>query len=124
MWVEISDCELIDKSVIIVQAEFTGTTTIKLSKDIQPIAPGVLQIKRLFKGNNMLDIVLIEQPNPTDPRSSSDIFFTKGQKGIWFLTEGKRSNSGIYSANDYQRYWPEDKIQKLNNLLSNCPSQD
>ncbi len=124
MWVEISDCKLIDQSVIIVEAEFTGTTRIKLSKNTQSIEPGILQIKQVFKGNNMLDNVLVEQPMPKDPRSSIDIFFTRGQKGIWFLTKGKTSNSGIYSANDYQRYWPEDKLQKLNNLLSNCPDQD
>ena len=124
MWVKLSDCDLIDKSVVIVLAEFTGSTRIKLSKNTQPIELGVLQISQVFKGDNRLDTVLIEQPNPSAPRSSDDIFFTKGQKGIWFLTEGKNTISGIYSANGYQRYWPENKIQNLNKLLGDCSNPD
>ena len=120
MWVKMIDCELIDKSVIIVQAEFLGTESMKLSSGALPVSYGILNVNRVFKGDKHILLVQVQQPNPLKPISSSDIHFTKGQKGIWFLSAEKALVKGVYYANDPQRFWVEGEVDKLNKLLDRC----
>lgn len=119
MWVRMTDCELINKSVLIVEAEFKGKTVIQLPMSLLTAEPGVLAVSNYIKGYSKKADLLIDQPKP--PISSSDIFFNKGQKGIWFLTEGKNTNVGIYYANHPQRFRPLEDIKSIHNLINSCP---
>ncbi len=123
MWVKMDDCELIDKSALIVEAEFLETENLKQPANKRPIHFGILQISNVYKGSKKLATAKLAQPNPSRPISSVDIFYTRGQRGIWFLTTGKNTFDGIYYANTPQRYWPLEKKPFLTRLLENCVSR-
>jgi len=115
-----TECELINQSILIVQAEFIGTTELHLSDNNMVINPGVLRITERYKGDNTPNVILVDQPKVSGLVSSSDLFFKQGQTGIWFLTKGVHSASDIYYANNPQRFWQENKSSELKKLLTTC----
>jgi len=121
MWVKMSDCELINNSVLIVQAEFAGKARVQLSNNLTPAEPGILKVSKVFKGKVELADILIDQPKSSSGViSSSDIIYKKGQKGVWFLAEGKDTDSGIYYANNPQRFWAIQKSRSVPDLINSC----
>jgi len=111
MWVKISDCELINKSAIIVQAELVS---------VDSKSYGTLNITDVLKGNRTLGSVLLEQPSSLEPISSTDIIFSIGQKGIWFLNDRKGGEKDIYYIDSPQRYWEDSRIDQLRGFLKHC----
>ena len=118
MWAKMTDQELIGNSSLIVSAKLIGITEITPSKNGHPLRLGVLQITRTFKGDKDLSVVFIKLPKPSNPISSTDIFYSKGDKGIWFLRRDRHGMSGIYYADNPQRLWTEDRTERLILLLS------
>ena len=119
MWAKMSDCELINNSVLIVQAEFVGKAKVQLSNYLTPTEAGVLKVSKVFKGKVELADILIDQPKSSSGViSSSDIIYKKGQKGVWFLAEGKDTDSGIYYANNPQLFWEIQKSKSFPDLIN------
>lgn len=124
MWTALSDCELVDSSELIVNAEFVNTlgsdelTRLNFKTDIKGL--GILRIHKTYKGTVELTNIYVSQPSASAPISSSDIFFNKGQTGIWFLTKKKGSSDLIYYANHPQRYWPNNTEKDIEAVLNFC----
>ena len=121
MFAPYSDRELIEKSDLIVQAEFLGQTEVQLGGQAGSVCLGVLAVREAFKGNLQEKVVLIAVPSPTKPVSGSDISFRPGQAGLWLLAARPGGPAGIYVADHPQRFVPagsgQAKIDALRALL-------
>lgn len=109
MWAGIPDTQLV-KSPLIVKARYIGTTTLTLNK--KQLQLGVLKVTETLKGNKQ-DVVLIRLriSSANSPRSSNEISFQLGQKGMWFL-ERDNQRKGVYEIKHPQRFIPEQQFKK------------
>ena len=109
MWAGLSDTQLVKSSNLIIKAKYEGLTNLTLNKE--QLQLGVLKVIDTLKGNKQ-EIVLIRLriPPANFPRSSNEISFQMGQKGMWFL---KRDNQleGIYEIKHPQRFIPEQQFK-------------
>ncbi len=104
MWARLTDAELIAKSDVIVMAELIGQTRVTLPPAQAPVSLGVLQVEEVLKGDPHRSLLLLVLPSPKGPQSSSDIFYRKGQRGLWFLRPRKAGAVGLYLADHPQRF--------------------
>ena len=103
MWAKQTDAELIEQSDIIVTAELIGHTQVTINHVI--IGMGALKVAETLKGDKEQTVILLKLPLIETPHSSTDIFYKKGQSGLWFLRELKREGfEGIYLANHPQSF--------------------
>lgn len=122
MWVKLSDSELIEKSDVIITAELIGQTQVDINR--VKLVIGVLKVEEVLKGDKNQAVTLLALPSTEGPRSSTDILYKDGQKGLWFLREQKtESGTGIYLADHPQRFLSiehsGDKIKALREMLNN-----
>jgi hypothetical protein len=120
MWVKLSDTELVEKSDVIITAELTGQTQVDINQ--AKFVVGVLKVEEVLKGDKGQTVILLALPSAEGPRSSTDIFYKDGQKGLWFLREQKaESGTGIYLADQPQRFVSEKhavaQIEIIRNIL-------
>jgi hypothetical protein len=119
-----SDADLVDRSEVIVVAELIGHTQLTLAPSRAVTTYGVLQVREALKGavpaSNAL--LLLEQPTPGGPISSSDIRYRVGQSGLWFLRVRTPGDVGPYLADHPQRFVPTtDKSFETLKALSKAP---
>ena len=120
MWVKLSDTELVEKSEVIITAELIGQTQVDINQ--AKFVVGVLKVEEVLKGDKDLAVILLALPSAESPRSSTDIFYKDGQKGLWLLRERKvKGESGIYLADHPQRFVSEKhavaQIELIRNIL-------
>ena len=106
MFAPYTDRELIEKSALIVQAEYLGQTEVQLGGQTASVCLGVLAVREVCKGNPQEKVVLIAVPTPGKPVSGSDIFYRPGQDGLWFLAARPGGPAGIHVADHPQRFIP------------------
>ena len=111
MWVRLSDAELIEQSDIIVGAELIGHTQLRLAPDRPKLTLGVLRVDDVLKGDAGITVALLVLPSPDAPRSSTDLLYRKGQKGLWFLRVRDQKDAGLYLADHPQRFVPVEQAQ-------------
>jgi len=121
LWIKMDDCELINKSPIIVKAEFREGNLTELGDAPAHVGMGTLIVEHIYKGDIKLRTILIKQPKPNGPRKSTDITFEQGQSGIWYLAQSPYG-SHIYSAGQPQRYktWSSEEESKLRSQFCRC----
>ena len=112
MWVELPEKELLDSSQLIVSATLQDNMTLTA----QNSSLGVLRIIRVYHGLANSEQVYIKLPSRGFPISSSDLVYTAGQKGIWFLQETEL-DSGIFYLDHPQRLWSIEREAILLDLL-------
>lgn len=121
MWVKLTDTELIARSDVIVIGELIGQTRMKRSSDGETLWLGILEIGEVLKGDPSQTMLLLVLPSPEGPRSSSDIFYRKGQRGLWFLHTRRPGEIGLYLADHPQRFLPApdatDRIKAIRKIL-------
>lgn len=121
MWAKLSTTELIEKSDLIVTAELVDQKQITTNQ--ARLVVGLLEVKEVLKGDKSQTVVLLALPSPEGPLSSTDIFYKKGQAGLWFLRKGTTHEEGvIYLADHPQRFLPAenaaDQIEAIRKILS------
>lgn len=101
-WATITPEQLQQQSDLIVVGEMIGETTLQDSENKTPVRLGVIQVSETLKGNPT-EIVLLKMPayGPGIVRSSTDVNFTKGQRGLWYLQAGEH---GYYFASRPDRF--------------------
>ncbi len=122
MWVKLSDAELIEQSNVIVTAEMIGHAT-KMIDGVKFVV-GTLKVEEVLKGDKDKTVMLLALPSTEGPHKSDDIFYKKGQKGLWFLRERKtEGEAGIYLADHPQRFLSiehaDDQIKAIREILKN-----
>jgi len=123
---KLSDTELIEQSDLIIAAELLGQTQVMINQ--VKLVLGVLKVEEVLKGDKNQTVLLLALPSPEGPRKSDDIFYKKGQKGLWFLHERKaKGEAGIYLADGPQRFLPmkqaADRIKAIRKIMKNKPDK-
>ena len=106
MWVQLSDDELIQRSDLVVLGAWVGQTEVSLSAAAGSLALGVIAITEVLKGPPAQGIALVVVPSRDAPRSSSDIAYRSGDRGLWLLRQRPGAESGLYLADNPQRFVP------------------
>ena len=104
MWEELTDSQLCAQSDVIVEAEYLGQTRVDVASTAKSVWLGVLKVEAVLKGDSRQSVILLAVPSPEGPRSSSDIVFKSGQKGLWFLSARSADDSGIYAIDHPRRF--------------------
>ncbi len=123
MFARYSETELIEKSDLIVVGTLIGTSVLKGSPAGREMYLGVIKVDEMLKGGTELTVVLLSLPAPGKPISSSDIHFSVGQTGLWFLRLSGSGEAGLYLADHPQRFnripGAEETIRSVKKLLGN-----
>lgn len=115
MWAKYTDAQLVQSSELIVIGEMIGQTQVTLTKEIK-LNIGVLQVKEVLKGDKQkTSVVFLQLPTSGKMRSSTDISYKKGQKGLWFL-RSRPETKGIYLADHPQRFISMEAQQQIRNF--------
>ncbi|HET7875246.1 MAG TPA: hypothetical protein VFN71_06950 [Methylomirabilota bacterium] len=124
MWAKLTEGELIAQSDLIMTGEVVGLTEVRLAPDQPRLTLAVLRADEVVKSDRSRGYVLLGL-GPTDrPRSSTDIFYRVGQRGLWFL-RSQPGSEGIYLADHPQRFVPAERadpqLQSLRRGLKRQP---
>lgn len=121
MWARLSDDELIASSDLIVQGEWLGETQVALDGAARTQGVGVIAVSEVIKGKRELGFVLVQRPGAGAPRSSSDLDFERGQRGLWLLRAKPGGAQGVYLVDTPQRFVSEsgdgERIAVLKRLI-------
>lgn len=102
MWASLSDDELIRKSDLIVLGEWLGHSILNTGHS-SDLTVGVIAISEVLKGPSTSTVALVSIPAATAPRSSSDLVYRQGDRGLWLLRL-RPNSTGIYLADHPQRF--------------------
>ena len=113
MWERLTDEKLIEKSEVIVLAELAGQTRLMPSPDGPALWLGALRVEETLKGDSQQTVRLLLLPSPEAPRSSSDILYRDGQRGLWFLRARPPGGDGLYLADHPQRFLAAAQAERI-----------
>ena len=121
MWARLSDEELIASSDLIVMGEWLGETQIALEGAASTQGVAVIAVSDVIKGKREPGFVLVQRRGAGALRSSSDLSFERGQRGLWLLRAKPGGAQGIYLADNPQRFVSESgdggRIASLKRLI-------
>lgn len=109
MWARYSKEQLIEASDLIVVGAMTSITSLVRPSDGVERTIGIIEVDSVLKGPRETKIVWIDLPQQDMPIKSTDIGYTIGQQGLWFLRLLKPKSDGIYVADHPQRFVPYDR---------------
>ncbi len=104
MWAQMSDEELVASSELIVLGEWLGQTQVALEGSKSGEGVGVVAVTEVLKGSREPGFALVQRPTTGSLRSSSELNFERGQKGLWLLRAKGGATQGIYLADHPQRF--------------------
>lgn len=105
MWEKLSDADLVAKSELIVRGDLVGTTRLEVPGQ-GPLTVAGVRIRGQYKGAAQT-LVLVLQPSPERPVSSSDIRHPASSDGLWFLRPRPGGPAGVFMADHPQRFVSE-----------------
>ncbi len=118
MWARYSDAELIERSELIVQGRFIGTTEIKPRGAAEAARLGVIEVIRVVKGDPRVRAALLALPPRGRPVASTDLYYREGQEGLWFLYQRPGAGiGGVCYADHPQRFLPADRKDEATERL-------
>ncbi len=116
MWVRMTDTDLVENSQLIVVATYTGRAEITFEVDGKGIYLGVLEVHDTLKGDRQDTVYIMLSVPEGFPHKSDDIYFLKGQKGLWFLRKDSH-RKGIYLIENPQRFIPERASSRIDSFI-------
>ena len=116
MWAKLTDPELVAKSQLIVRGELVEVKRLPPKEGAPPIWVGEIRIESVLKGPGELGEALLVLPSPDGPRSSTDLGYREGHRGLWFLRVRPPEGSGLYLADHPQRFVPHSKAARIREL--------
>jgi hypothetical protein len=104
------DPELVEHSDLIVSATLVRIERQAGPGSSSPAETGILDVRHVLKGAGHPRVVRLVLSPAGALRSSSDIHYSVGQKGLWFLraTPGA-DGTALYRADHPQRFLPEEE---------------
>ncbi len=110
----ITDEKLVEQSDIIVTGEITEVAQGGKGRADKSIA--TIKVNSVLKGEKDLKTVKLAYPSENrSMRRSTDIFYKKGQKGIWLLK--KAVDKDYYVARYPGRFKPIDKLDAIKAII-------
>ena len=116
MYARMSDAQLIAASDLIVLGTLTGSAK-KPGAEGQRLV-GLLKISKTLKGGKAAGTVWLAVPQPGGLQSSSDIAFSPGQSGLWFLRRLAGTGRAVYAADHPQRFVPQPQAEDAARAVS------
>lgn len=120
MWAGLSDEELVRSADLIVLAEWRETIA-QSGSAVPATRTGSLVVSEVLKGAGSPVTVRVAQPASDGPRSSSDLVFRPGDRGLWLLRKQPGSKD-LYLIDHPQRFIPaaggEVQIRRIKELLA------
>ncbi len=120
----LTDPELSQKSQLIVRGELGAVKPLLPKDGSAPLWVGGIRVESVLKGPADLKVAHLALPSPEGPRSSTDLGYREGHRGLWFLRDRPPEGSGLYLADHPQRFVPHSKagrIQQLEKTISAGP---
>ena len=117
LWDRLSQAELIGRSNLIAVGELTSSTEEVQTADGRTLHVGLLRIDEVLKGGGEPREERLLLPSPDAPRSSSDIVYTAGQSGLWYLRLQHAAELEIFIADHPQRFVPIERAADQLELL-------
>ncbi|MDP3085674.1 MAG: hypothetical protein Q8N44_18560 [Rubrivivax sp.] len=105
MWAGLTDAELLARSDLVVIGEWQGAATLELPPPTGALTLGVIRVNEVIKGDPGLAIALVLQPAAGVPRSSSDLIYRRGDRGLWLL-RARPGAAGQFLVDHPQRFVP------------------
>lgn len=104
------DSELVEHSDLIVSATLVRIERQAGPGSAGPAETGILDVRQVLKGAGHPRVVRLVLSPAGALRSSSDLHYSVGQKGLWFLraTPGA-DGTPLYRADHPQRFLPEEE---------------
>ncbi len=108
MFARMSDQQLIDASEVIVVGTLTRFVTAPDPADGENRTFGLVEVHQALKGQAD-GTLMLAVPQPGGPVSSSDIYYRKSDKGLWFLrrvSQKGQTGTPVFAADNPQRFVP------------------
>ena len=112
MWNAMSDAELVQVSPLVVVGTWVGQTALTMPSATAALQVGVVAVSETLKGAATAaaaanpTVVFVAVPNPSGLRVSTDIYYRKGDTGLWLLRPHPGATAGLYLADNPQRFVP------------------
>jgi hypothetical protein len=116
MWAKLTDSELVAKSQLIVRGELVAVKWLQPKDGSPRVWVGEIRVESALKGSDDLETALLALPSPEGPRSSTDLGYREGQRGLWFLRVRHPEGSDLYLADHPQRFVPHSKVDRIQEL--------
>lgn len=129
MWAPMSNDELVRSSDLIVFGQWMGQTALEVpaAGGTAPIAVafGVIAVEQVYKGQAGLGPVLVATRSPTALRSSDEINYRAGQRGLWLLRRKpgdlSTGSAGLFLADHPQRFVAAGDSARLAEIKKRLP---
>lgn len=115
MWEELSQDKLVTTSDLIIVGEIIGKADVSFSMEQPPVRLGVLRVDEVLKDGKEHGVVLLALPSAS--RSSTDLTYKQGDRGLWFLRTGPPGTAGLYVADHPQRFMSAERAGEEIELL-------
>lgn len=103
MWVGLTDAELQQQSVLVVDGEWVGEGAWPGRSDGARL--GAIAVKATLQGKAEGNLVFVQRPPASRPVSSSDLSFRRGDRGLWFLKRAPGADAaGVFLVDHPQRF--------------------
>ncbi len=114
MWAKMSDEELVTRSDVIL----VGTIT-TLGPHMEPrFDVATIQVEQVLMGNKDLsEVFLLVPARDRNIKSSTDLLYAKGQRGLWFLQQQPGTRGEFYLADHPQRLQPTEQAERVKEFL-------
>ena len=116
MYARMSDAQLIAASDLIVLGTLTGSA-MKQGAEGQRLV-GLLKVSKTLKGGKGTVTIWLAVPQPGGLQTSSDIAFSRGQSGLWFLRRLAGTGRAVYAADHPQRFVPQPQAEDAARAVS------
>jgi len=103
MWEAWTDAELLRRSDLVVIGEWQGVAALNLPAPTGALALGAISVAEVLKGARGQTVVLVVQPGAGSLRSSSDLVYRRGDRGLWLL-RARPGGDGLYLVDHPQRF--------------------
>jgi len=99
-----------------VRGELAALKRLEATAESPPLWVGTIRVESVLKGPAALGVALLALPSPAGPRSSTDLGYREGQRGLWFLRVRHPEGSGLYLADHPQLFVPQSKADRIREL--------
>lgn len=111
MFVKLSEEELVEQSGLIVVGELIGRSQVSLATQERPQLLGVIRVEEVLKGARATSVAFLALPGGKI-MVSTDLSYTDGQRGLWYLRLRDANVEGVYVADHPQKFVPIEKADE------------
>lgn len=120
MYARMTNAQLIAASDLILLGRLTGIEKKPDADGTGQRLVGVLQAEEILKGPQRAGPVWLAVKQSGGLQSSSDIAFSTGQTGLWFLRRLPGGGHAIYAADHPQRFVPYPQAKEMARAVSDA----